>query len=130
MSDAPSEIQLTGLIRRFREGGRDHVVLDGVDLDVARGETVALRGRSGSGKSTLLSVLGLLDSPTSGNYWLDDISTATMADDELAGIRQKKIGFVFQSFHLVPRMNAFENVELPIYGLPVVVSVMLSQPTP
>jgi putative ABC transport system ATP-binding protein len=77
-------------------------------------------GPSGSGKSTLLNMLGLLDSPSAGNYWLDDISTATMNDNELAGIRQKKIGFVFQSFHLVPRMSAFENVELPMMlaGLP------------
>jgi putative ABC transport system ATP-binding protein len=77
-------------------------------------------GPSGSGKSTLLNMLGLLDSPSVGDYWLDDISTATMNDDELASVRQKKIGFVFQTFHLVPRMSAFENVELPMVlaGLP------------
>ena len=83
-------------------------------------EYVSIMGPSGSGKSTLLNMLGLLDSPSTGNYWLDGISTATMNDDELAAVRQKKIGFVFQSFHLVPRMSAFENVELPMMlaGLP------------
>jgi putative ABC transport system ATP-binding protein len=71
-------------------------------------------GPSGSGKSTLLNILGLLDTPTAGAYWLDGVNTSTMADDELARTRQAQIGFVFQFFHLVPRMTALENVELPM----------------
>ena len=107
-------IKLEDLCRNFQVGDQTVHALDHISLDIGAGEYVSIMGPSGSGKSTLLNVLGLLDSPTSGDYWLDDISTATMADDELAGIRQKKIGFVFQSFHLVPRMNSFENVELPM----------------
>lgn len=107
-------IKLEDLCRNFQVGDQTVHALDHIDIAVETGEYVSIMGPSGSGKSTLLNVLGLLDSPTSGDYWLDDISTATMADDELAGIRQRKIGFVFQSFHLVPRMNSFENVELPM----------------
>jgi putative ABC transport system ATP-binding protein len=94
--------------------------LDHLDLSIESGAYVSIMGPSGSGKSTLLNMLGLLDSPTAGDYWLDDISTATMSDEELAGVRQREIGFVFQTFHLVPRMSAFENVELPMVlaGLP------------
>jgi len=113
-------IRLEGLSRDFPVGDQVVHALDHLDLTIERGEYVSIMGPSGSGKSTLLNMLGLLDSPTAGNYWLDDISTATMKDDELAAVRQKKIGFVFQSFHLVPRMSAFENVELPMMlaGLP------------
>jgi len=107
-------IRLEGLCRDFPVGDQVVHALDHLDLMIDQGEYVSIMGPSGSGKSTLLNMLGLLDSPTAGNYWLDDISTATMNDDELAAIRQKKIGFVFQSFHLVPRMSAFENVELPM----------------
>lgn len=107
-------IKLEDLCRYFEVGDQVVHALDHVDLEIRPGEYVSIMGPSGSGKSTLLSVLGLLDSPTSGDYWLDDIRTATMEDDELAAVRQGKIGFVFQSFHLVPRMNAFENVELPM----------------
>jgi len=113
-------IKLEALCRNFQVGDQVVHALDQLDLDIGPGEYVSIMGPSGSGKSTLLNVLGLLDSPTSGDYWLDDIRTATMGDDELAAIRQKKIGFVFQAFHLVPRMSAFENVELPMVlaGLP------------
>jgi putative ABC transport system ATP-binding protein len=107
-------IRLEGLCRDFPVGDQVVHALDHLDLTIEGGEYVSIMGPSGSGKSTLLNMLGLLDSPSAGNYWLDDISTATMNDNELAGIRQKKIGFVFQSFHLVPRMSAFENVELPM----------------
>ena len=107
-------IKLENLCRNFQVGDQVVHALDGLNLEIEPGEYASIMGPSGSGKSTLLNVLGLLDSPTSGDYWLDDIRTATMADDELATVRQKKIGFVFQSFHLVPRMNAFENVELPM----------------
>jgi len=107
-------IKLANLCRNFPVGNQIVHALDHLNLEISTGEYVSIMGPSGSGKSTLLNVLGLLDSPTSGDYWLDDIHTATMSDDALAGVRQQKIGFVFQSFHLVPRMNAFENVELPM----------------
>jgi putative ABC transport system ATP-binding protein len=113
-------IRLEGLCRDFLVGDQVVHALDHLDLSIESGAYVSIMGPSGSGKSTLLNMLGLLDSPTAGDYWLDDISTATMSDEELAGVRQKKIGFVFQTFHLVPRMSAFENVELPMVlaGLP------------
>jgi putative ABC transport system ATP-binding protein len=107
-------IRLEGLCRNFQVGDQVVHALDNLNLEIKAGEYVSIMGPSGSGKSTLLNALGLLDSPTSGDYWLDDIRTATMDDDALAVIRQNKIGFVFQSFHLVARMNAFENVELPM----------------
>lgn len=107
-------IRLEGLCRDFPVGDQVVHALDHLDLDIGPGEYVSIMGPSGSGKSTLLNMLGLLDSPTAGNYWLDGVSTAEMEDEELASVRQNKIGFVFQSFHLVPRMNAFENVELPM----------------
>ncbi|MBT8444698.1 MAG: ABC transporter ATP-binding protein [Gammaproteobacteria bacterium] len=107
-------IKLEDLCRNFQVGDQVVHALDHVNLAIDSGEYVSIMGPSGSGKSTLLNVLGLLDSPTSGEYRLDDISTATMNDDDLAAVRQSKIGFVFQSFHLVPRMNSFENVELPM----------------
>jgi putative ABC transport system ATP-binding protein len=107
-------IKLEQLCRDFQVGDQVVHALDHLNLEILPGEYVSIMGPSGSGKSTLLNALGLLDSPTSGDYWLDDIRTATMDDNELAVIRQNKIGFVFQSFHLVPRMNAFENVELPM----------------
>ncbi len=107
-------IKLEKLSRNFQVGDQVVHALDQIELEIHTGEYATIMGPSGSGKSTLLNVLGLLDSPTAGDYWLDDIHTASMNDDELAGVRQKKIGFVFQSFHLVPRMSAFENVELPM----------------
>jgi putative ABC transport system ATP-binding protein len=107
-------IKLEKLCRNFQVGDQVVHALDNLNLEILPGEYVSIMGPSGSGKSTLLNALGLLDSPTSGDYWLDDIRTATMDDNALAVIRQSKIGFVFQSFHLVPRMNAFENVELPL----------------
>jgi putative ABC transport system ATP-binding protein len=107
-------IKLENLCRNFQVGDQVVHALDDLNLEIASGEYVSIMGPSGSGKSTLLNALGLLDSPTSGDYWLDDICTASMNDNELAVVRQRKIGFVFQSFHLVPRLNAFENVELPM----------------
>jgi putative ABC transport system ATP-binding protein len=113
-------IKLEQLCRNFQVGDQVVHALDHLDMQIESGEYVSIMGPSGSGKSTLLNALGLLDSPSSGDYWLDGIRTASMDDNELAVIRQKKIGFVFQSFHLVPRMNAFENVELPMVlaGMP------------
>jgi putative ABC transport system ATP-binding protein len=88
--------------------------IDGVSLVVRRGESIALMGPSGSGKSTLLNVLGCLDTPTSGRYVLDGEPVEKLSDDQLADVRQRKIGFVFQAYHLVARMTAARNVELPM----------------
>jgi putative ABC transport system ATP-binding protein len=105
-------------LSRVYEAGESRVVaLDGVDFEVARGEFVAVMGASGSGKSTLLHVLGCLDRPTGGSYHLAGRDVSGLSSDELAEIRNREIGFVFQSFNLVPRTSALENVELPlVYG--------------
>lgn len=107
-------IRLEDLCRYFHVGDQVVHALDHVDLEIDEGDYVAIMGPSGSGKSTLLHILGLLDTPTRGRYWLDGKDTSAMHDDELAMTRQQKIGFIFQTFHLVPRMTAFENVELPL----------------
>ena len=113
-------IRLTGLSRTFEVGDQLVRALDGVNLSIAPGDYLSLMGPSGSGKSTLLNILGLLDRPTAGEYWLGDVQTSTMPDDRLADTRQKEIGFVFQIFHLIARMSALENIELPMMlaGMP------------
>ena len=118
--DPAAILRLERLTRTFAVGDQLVRALDGVDLDVAAGEYISLMGPSGSGKSTLLNVLGLLDRPTSGEYWLAGEQTSTMSDDRLADTRQREIGFVFQFFHLIHRMTAVENVELPLMlaGIP------------
>lgn len=114
-------IKLADLCRNFQVGNQVVHALDHIDLQISAGEYLSIMGPSGSGKSTLLNILGLLDTPTSGIYSLGEINTSTMNDDQLATTRQHKIGFVFQAFHLISRMSAFENVELPMVlsGLPV-----------
>jgi putative ABC transport system ATP-binding protein len=113
-SSPDSLIRLVKLTRTFEVGDQLVRALDGVDLTVGTGEYISLMGPSGSGKSTLLNILGLLDRPTSGEYWLGDVQTSKMSDDRLADTRQREIGFVFQFFHLISRMSALENVELPL----------------
>ena len=107
-------IHLENLCRHFEVGNQIVRALDEVDLEINKNEYVSIMGVSGSGKSTLLNILGLLDTPTSGSYVLSGVSTSTMNDDEMAHIRSTKIGFIFQSFHIIPRLTAAENVEMPM----------------
>ncbi|MGE6274103.1 ABC transporter ATP-binding protein [Aeromonas media] len=107
-------IRLEAVSRRFTLGGSEVAALDRVSLRVAEGEYLAVMGPSGSGKSTLLNVLGLLDRPDEGRYWLGGQDIATLSEPALALLRGHRIGFVFQSFHLIPRLTARENVELPL----------------
>lgn len=107
-------IELRDIRRYFQMGDQQVRALDDINMRVAGGEYVSIMGPSGSGKSTLLNVLGLLDRPTAGTYVLGGRETTSLSDDELAQTRARKIGFIFQSFHLVPRLTAFENVELPL----------------
>jgi putative ABC transport system ATP-binding protein len=109
-----SMIELRNICRYFQMGDQQVRALDAVDIHIEAGEYVSIMGPSGSGKSTLLNVLGLLDRPTAGAYLLDSRETTSLGDDELAHTRARKIGFIFQSFHLIPRLTAFENVELPL----------------
>jgi ABC-type lipoprotein export system ATPase subunit len=116
---APAEalIELTGVARTFAAGETEVHALRGVDLRIDRGEFVAIMGSSGSGKSTLLHLLGCLDRPTRGTYRLAGSDVGSLGADELAALRNQQIGFVFQSFNLIPRTSAIENVELPlVYG--------------
>ncbi len=110
----PGLIRLEKICRDFQVGDQTVHALRDLDLLIEAGEYVSIMGPSGSGKSTLLNVLGLLDSPTSGRYWLNDRDVSVLSDDEVAATRQSEVGFVFQFFHLIPRMTALENVELPL----------------
>jgi putative ABC transport system ATP-binding protein len=107
-------MELRGICREYVVGGEVVHALDHVDLTVQPGEYISIMGPSGSGKSTLLNVLGLLDRPTSGTYLLEGEDVSRLGDDALAAHRQRQIGFIFQFFHLVPRLTALENVELPL----------------
>jgi len=107
-------IEITNLVKTYGTGRIQVTALAGVDLLVERGDFVAIMGASGSGKSTLMNVIGCLDAPTRGRYLLDGVDVRGLEDAELAEIRNQKIGFVFQSFNLVPRTSALHNVELPL----------------
>ncbi len=107
-------IEIRGIIRNFQLGQETVYVLKGIDLDIARGEYLAIMGPSGSGKSTLMNLLGCLDTPTGGTYNLNGNDVSKMTDNELADIRNREIGFVFQTFNLLPRTTALDNVALPM----------------
>jgi putative ABC transport system ATP-binding protein len=107
-------IRLQGISRTFQVGGHPLAALSDVSEEIAAGEHVAVIGPSGSGKSTLLHILGCLDRPSSGSYWLDGRDVGGLDDEELTLLRRNRIGFVFQFFHLVPRLSALENVEVPM----------------
>lgn len=107
-------IQLTGITKEYQMGTQVVHALRGVDLTIEKGEMVSIMGPSGSGKSTLMNVIGCLDLPTSGTYMLDGLDVSTMSDDQQARVRNRRIGFVFQQFNLLPRTTALKQVALPL----------------
>lgn len=107
-------IQLRDVTKIYKMGTQQVRALDGISLDVYANEYVAIMGPSGSGKSTLMNIIGCLDTPTSGTYYLNGQDVSRLSDDELARIRNKEVGFVFQTFNLLPRVNCLQNVELPL----------------
>jgi putative ABC transport system ATP-binding protein len=107
-------IEVENLKKIYRLGSVDVPALNGISFKIEKGEVVAIMGASGSGKSTLMNILGCLDTPTSGRYLLEGIDTSGMSDNQLAAIRNRKIGFVFQMFNLLPRATTLRNVELPL----------------
>ncbi len=108
-------IQLREVWKTYRMGDQDVHALAGIDLEIKRGSFWAISGSSGSGKSTMLNLLGCLDRPTSGSYALEGQNISTMSDDELSDLRLKHLGFVFQSFNLIPQLTVQENIELPLF---------------
>ncbi|MEQ1813511.1 MAG: ABC transporter ATP-binding protein [Candidatus Nitrotoga sp.] len=113
-------IALTAISRIFAMGDQEVRALNNINLTIARGEYVSVMGPSGSGKSTLLNLIGLLDQPTSGTYLLENTDVTSLPETDQARIRRERIGFIFQSFHLIPRLTAAENIELPLIldGIP------------
>ena len=107
-------IKLENIHRNFQVGDQTVHALDDINLSIQDGEYVSIMGPSGSGKSTLLNLLGLLDPPSTGNYYLNDTNITALDEDQLASMRNQNIGFVFQTFHLIPRLTARENIELPL----------------
>lgn len=113
-------IHIENMTKAYRMGGEETLSLNEVNLTVYKGELMAIIGPSGSGKSTLMNMMGCLDTPTSGTYWLDGHEVSKLSGNQLADIRNRKIGFIFQSFYLLPALTAMENVELPLIyrGMP------------
>ena len=113
-------IEVKNVYKIYNPGENEVRALDGISVTIDHGEFVAIVGHSGSGKSTLMNMLGCLDTPSSGDYYLDGVNVAGMTDDELSDIRNKQIGFIFQGFNLIPSLTAQENVELPLVyrGMP------------
>ena len=107
-------IRVRGLTRDYNMGAESVLALRSVDLDIQLNEYVAIMGPSGSGKSTFMNIIGCLDTPSAGTYWLNGVEVSSVSDDELARIRNREIGFVFQTFNLLPRATALHNVELPL----------------
>jgi putative ABC transport system ATP-binding protein len=107
-------IRLQGVTKEYRMGDQLVRALQGIDLQIERNEMVAFIGASGSGKSTMMNIVGCLDRPSSGEYWLNGREVATMSGDDLARVRNQEIGFIFQSFHLLPRASALDNVAQPL----------------
>jgi putative ABC transport system ATP-binding protein len=122
-------IHLEEIRKSYFMGNQELKILKGLTLDINKNEYVALMGPSGSGKSTLMNILGCLDSPTSGSYILNGSDVSTMADNDLADVRNKEIGFVFQQFNLLPRLSALENVALPLVyaGIPKKIRTEMAQ---
>jgi putative ABC transport system ATP-binding protein len=114
MTEDENVIRLINVTKIYRMGSMEVQALRGVTFNIRRGEILSIMGPSGSGKSTLMNILGCLDHPTSGEYYLDGEAVAGLRDDQLAGIRNRKVGFIFQSFNLLPRSSALANVELPM----------------
>ena len=114
MDSEATFFQMTGITKSYWMGDEWSPVLRGIDLTIQEGEFLSVLGPSGSGKSTLMNIIGCLDTPTSGEYLLDGISVRTMSKPQRAVLRNRKIGFVFQSYNLLPKTTAVENVELPI----------------
>ncbi|MDD2476781.1 MAG: ABC transporter ATP-binding protein [Dysgonamonadaceae bacterium] len=107
-------ISIQNLTKSYALGDTDIPVLHGIDLEIEKNEYVAIMGPSGSGKSTLMNIFGLLDNPSTGEYYFNGINVSGLDDDSLSGMRNKEIGFIFQNFNLLPRINALQNVELPL----------------
>lgn len=114
MENSGALISVKNLTKTYRMGDFEVHALQNISLDIVRGSFVAVMGPSGSGKSTFMNVLGCLDSPSSGEYYLDGVNVLTLSKNELATLRNNKIGFIFQSFNILPRTSALENVELPL----------------
>lgn len=107
-------IKLENIVKTYKMGDMEQVVLRGVSIEIEKGELVAIMGSSGSGKSTIMNIIGCLDRPSKGNYYLDGKEVSTLSDDELATTRNRKLAFVFQQFYLLPRLTAEQNVALPL----------------